>query len=94
MVANISPNSDPEVKKTQVKTLGDLPYRPVTQNVGAFVLDGAAEDLEMIEKLARGYVYMGKSKAEICNHNADVGDRKSTRLNSSHPGESRMPSSA
>ncbi len=27
----------------------------------------------MIEKLARGYIYTGKSKAQICNHNADVG---------------------
>ncbi|PIL25467.1 hypothetical protein GSI_13357 [Ganoderma sinense ZZ0214-1] len=63
---------DPEAKKTQIKALGDSPYQPVTQNVGAFAPDGAAEDLEMIEKLARGYVYTGKSKAEICNHNADI----------------------
>ncbi|KAM5544402.1 hypothetical protein V8D89_002062 [Ganoderma adspersum] len=63
---------DPEVKNTQIKTLGDSPYRPITQNVGAFVPDGAAEDLEMIEKLARGYVYTGKGKAEICNHNVDI----------------------
>ena len=34
-----------------------------------------------------------KERGEKENHTA-VGDRKSTRLNSSHSGESRMPSSA
>ena len=33
-------------------------------------------------------------KAEIASEKLRVGDRKSTRLNSSHSGESRMPSSA
>ena len=32
--------------------------------------------------------------AEGVPYNADLGDRKSTRLNSSHVSESRMPSSA
>lgn len=72
MLTDRSSNSDPDSKATQQKVLGDAPYRPVTQNLGAFAPDGAAEDLEMIEKLARGYVYTGKSKAEICNRNADV----------------------
>ena len=31
-----------------------------------------ADDLEMIEKLARGYIYTDKTKAEICAHNAEV----------------------
>ncbi|KAI1785177.1 hypothetical protein LXA43DRAFT_929347 [Ganoderma leucocontextum] len=63
---------DPEVKKTQAKALGDARYQPATQNVGTFAPEGAADDLEMIEKLARGYIYTGTSKAEICHHNADV----------------------
>ena len=67
-------NRDPESKteKAPVKALGDPSYRPTTQNVGAFAPVGAADDLEMIEKLARGYIYTDKSKAEICAHNAEV----------------------
>ncbi|KAI0372640.1 WD40 repeat-like protein [Pilatotrama ljubarskyi] len=65
---------DPEMAKDKApaKGLGDLPYLPTTQNVGAFVSEGAAEDLEMIEKLARGYIYEGKEKRLICAHNAEV----------------------
>ncbi|KAI0766904.1 hypothetical protein BD413DRAFT_567976 [Trametes elegans] len=63
---------DPESDKAPVKGLGDAPYRPTTQNVGAFVPDGAAEDLHMIGKLARGYIYEGKEKRQICAHNAEV----------------------
>ncbi|KAI8974589.1 hypothetical protein BD414DRAFT_498136 [Trametes punicea] len=65
---------DPEVSKDKppMKGLGDAPYRPTTQNVGAFAPDGAAEDLDMIEKLAKGYIYEGKEKRQICAHNAEV----------------------
>ncbi|OJT12907.1 hypothetical protein TRAPUB_10538 [Trametes pubescens] len=65
---------DPEAvkDKTPVKGLGDAPYHPTTQNVGAFVPEGAEEDLDMIEKLARGYIYEGKEKRLICAHNAEV----------------------
>ncbi|RPD58851.1 hypothetical protein L226DRAFT_493796 [Lentinus tigrinus ALCF2SS1-7] len=65
---------DSESKKDQVpiKALGDPSYRPVTQNVGAFAHDGAAEDLDMITKLARGYIYTDKEKPQICAHNAEV----------------------
>ena len=66
--------SDLENKKdkTPVKGLGDPAYRPVTQNVGAFALEGAAEHLEMIEQLARGYIYTNKERPQICAHNAEV----------------------
>ncbi|EIW58869.1 uncharacterized protein TRAVEDRAFT_65085 [Trametes versicolor FP-101664 SS1] len=65
---------DPEAvkDKTPVKGLGDAPYHPSTQSVGAFVPEGAEEDLDMIEKLARGYIYEGKEKRLICAHNAEV----------------------
>lgn len=68
-------DSDPEAvkDKTPVKGLGDAPYHPSTQSVGAFVPEGAEEDLDMIEKLARGYIYEGKEKRLICAHNAEVG---------------------
>ncbi|KAI0644296.1 hypothetical protein C8Q79DRAFT_139375 [Trametes meyenii] len=65
---------DPEVAKDKapIKGLGDAPYRPTTQNVGAFALNGAADDLDTVEKLARGYVYQGQEKQQICAHNAEV----------------------
>lgn len=66
--------SDPENRKenTPLKILGDPPFRPVTQNVGAFAPDGAMEDLDTIEKLARGYIFTDKKKHQICAHNATV----------------------
>lgn len=66
-----------------MKALGDPPYRPSTQNVGAYAPDGAAEDLDMIEKLARGYIYTDKSKADICSHNAEVSVSSSLSLSDS-----------
>ncbi|KAI9063837.1 hypothetical protein FKP32DRAFT_1571226 [Trametes sanguinea] len=65
---------DPDMAKDKppVKGLGDRPFRPATQNVGAFAPDGAAEDLEMIEKLARGYIYEGKEKRLLCAYNAEI----------------------
>ena len=48
-------------------------------------MDAVGEMLDEAEKLA------GKAKTAI---KAALADRKSTRLNSSHSGESRMPSSA
>ncbi|KAL7280934.1 hypothetical protein ACG7TL_005883 [Trametes sanguinea] len=65
---------DPEMNKDKppVKGLGDRPFRPATQNVGAFAPDGAPEDLEMIEKLARGYIYEGKEKRLLCAYNAEI----------------------
>ncbi|KAH9910400.1 uncharacterized protein BXZ73DRAFT_93801 [Epithele typhae] len=68
-------DSDTRQDNTPHKTLGDPRYRPTTQNVGAFVHDGAAEDLDTIAKLARGYVYTGESKSAICAHNCIVAER-------------------
>ena len=46
----------------------------------------------------RGLIHVHQSRADVFAHNDglsdDEADRKSTRLNSSHSGESRMPSSA
>ena len=51
-----------------------------------------------IEKQTRCNYYLLQSNIPLINHNAAVAkdnkDRKSTRLNSSHMSESRMPSSA
>ena len=48
-------------------------------------------DLEMNERLM---LQLTTQEREIRTQLEDVIDRKSTRLNSSHSGESRMPSSA
>ena len=43
------------------------------------------------------YCYQGKMSVfvdDLQGHTVEVGDRKSTRLNSSHNNQSRMPSSA
>ncbi|CDO68173.1 hypothetical protein BN946_scf184938.g25 [Trametes cinnabarina] len=73
-VTDVVHGSDPDMAKDKppFKGLGDAPFKPVTQNVGAFAPDGAVEDLEMIENLARGYIYEGKSKRDLCAHNAEV----------------------
>ena len=70
----ISGSSDPDSRKEKkaAKSLGDQSYRPTTQTVGAFTHDGADEDMEVIEKLARGYIYVGEDKQAICAHNAQV----------------------
>ncbi|KAJ8489981.1 hypothetical protein ONZ51_g2575 [Trametes cubensis] len=65
---------DPDTMKDKppTKRLGDPTFRPTTQNVGAFAPDRAGDDLDMIEKLARGYIYEGKARDQICAHNAEV----------------------
>ena len=77
-------------------------YMSINRNKKSIVLDfGKEEDLVLVRELV--------SRADICVENFKVGglkkfgldydsvaatDRKSTRLNSSHVSESRMPSSA
>ena len=46
-----------------------------------------------LEKLTRIYIKMREKKAEVAKE-LEEKDRKSTRLNSSHSQQSRMPSSA
>ena len=47
----------------------------------------------LIKKLIKES-FAGQKVVLIENEFGEIGDRKSTRLNSSHSGESRMPSSA
>ena len=58
----------------------------------------AAQDELSAETMARGVEYLidaaGIERLRITGGEPLVTDRKSTRLNSSHSGESRMPSSA
>ena len=58
--------------------------------VNAFVNAGFGNDKLMVEVgEGEGWVYKNKDHGML-----SAADRKSTRLNSSHSGESRMPSSA
>ncbi|KAH9855271.1 hypothetical protein C2E23DRAFT_774286 [Lenzites betulinus] len=59
-------------EKGSLKRLGDPPSRPTTQCVGAYVPEGTVENLDTIAKFARGYIYEGGEKAQICAHNAEV----------------------
>ena len=66
---------------------------PATQSVLAFDSSGAPS---IVTLSARGSVVIGSNTYPVANWNRAVrnGDRKSTRLNSSHLRLSRMPSSA
>ncbi|OBZ65249.1 WD repeat-containing protein 24 [Grifola frondosa] len=68
---DVNPEKVQDKQRTS-KALGDLSYRPVTQNVGTFAPDGAADDLGILAKLAQGYIYEGASKRDICIHNAKM----------------------
>ena len=46
-----------------------------------------------IEKFVKGFVDFKHKVQDVCGR-IKIEDRKSTRLNSSHPSSSRMPSSA
>ena len=70
-----------------------------TTYLGRFTFDTIL-DFEGLNRvltiLARGFLFHNEngSSAEAPRERIDYADRKSTRLNSSHSGESRMPSSA
>ena len=46
------------------------------------------------QKVKTAFFQVGQTKIELLESTDPEGDRKSTRLNSSHPNPSRMPSSA
>ena len=98
-IAEVLPPSLAGFKTLSMKDLDDQKIEPVNyfiDNKEAFVADPAA-----FEKLKQYYKYkrekpllrMPGSVGEALSETGDV-DRKSTRLNSSHVSESRMPSSA
>ncbi|KZT07377.1 uncharacterized protein LAESUDRAFT_677793 [Laetiporus sulphureus 93-53] len=55
-----------------VKSLGDPPYVPVTQNMGAIASEDSIGDLEVFVRLAQGWIYEGGDRKEICKRNAQV----------------------
>ena len=68
---------------------------PVPGGGGASALAGALGDSlgQMVVHLTLGKKRYAQAEQDMLNYEREL-DRKSTRLNSSHSGESRMPSSA
>ena len=56
----------------------------------AFLVDKVKDELQKVIALLES----GETDTEVVQETLDEADRKSTRLNSSHSGQSRMPSSA
>ena len=80
-------------------TLMKIIYGAVKADQGSLVWNGKEESIDspsMARKLGIGMVYQHFSLFETLTvaENIYLGDRKSTRLNSSHEFVSRMPSSA
>ena len=61
------------------------------QSVSKWETDGSVPDLDKLVKLSRVF---DVTLDQLVTGEEPAADRKSTRLNSSHSGESRMPSSA
>ncbi|CAL1708081.1 unnamed protein product [Somion occarium] len=59
-------------QKGKLKALGDKPYGPKTQTVGMLAGTDLTEDIDVFVKLAKGYIFEGTDRREICTHNAEV----------------------
>ncbi|TFK48866.1 WD40 repeat-like protein [Heliocybe sulcata] len=57
---------------SKLKALGDAPYFPALQTVGAFVTDDMLEDTEALITLAKGYVITGSDRISLCQQNAEL----------------------
>lgn len=62
-----------EVGKPVPKALGDPVARISTQAVASYSHDFLCNDLEPFTMLARGYIFEGRSRQEICAYNSGVG---------------------
>ncbi|KAF8150924.1 hypothetical protein B0H34DRAFT_156740 [Crassisporium funariophilum] len=61
-----------EVKKSSSKALGDVPAKITSQTMATYAHDFAANDLETFMALARGYIFEGRDRKEICAYNSGV----------------------
>lgn len=61
-----------EDRKIRLKALGDRPRKPRTQGLGTFSADYSSHEYEILNKLARGYVFEGDDRQAICAMNAEV----------------------
>ena len=87
----------------RVDQIGDARLRIIEGDDRGFLLEG---DIDLVDTRDLGEACLGRHRAQGAGHVVDLqvdglvrgqrraGDRKSTRLNSSHIQKSRMPSSA
>ena len=68
--------------------------KALTLSLDVFIQCGKNDFDEEGLKTFKSFIYNKDLVNELTIYGAFEGDRKSTRLNSSHSGESRMPSSA
>ncbi|KAI0082042.1 hypothetical protein K474DRAFT_1671564 [Panus rudis PR-1116 ss-1] len=59
-------------RKAKLKALGDKPYVPVSQTMGMVGTTGLLDDMETFVELAKGYIFQGPDRKQICSHNAEV----------------------
>ena len=73
------------------KRIGQQYHQDLYQELFVILCEAPTEKLEAMKK--SGYLHYWIIRT-LCNMITPTGDRKSTRLNSSHSQQSRMPSSA
>ena len=89
---------DPSVEQPDLTRLVEVdPDQPFVLHPGEFVLGATYEQVTLPDDIAarlEGKSSLGRLGLLTHSTAGFIEDRKSTRLNSSHSGESRMPSSA
>ncbi|KAJ7063381.1 hypothetical protein C8F01DRAFT_1132786 [Mycena amicta] len=64
--------ADTRRKMKHVKSIGDAPCKPKNQAVGTYTSDQLPGEVEVFAKLARGYLFEGDGRRELCEINAQV----------------------
>lgn len=59
-------------REGKIKALGDKPYMPSSQTIGMLSGTDLVEDIAVFVRLAKGYVFEGLEREEICSHNSEV----------------------
>ena len=93
-----------DIVRTRAKNITELKQRLALLGRNGLIINGTGDDYEKIARIKEKLEELGYESAMILvntddevskQRNIERGqDRKSTRLNSSHVSESRMPSSA
>ncbi|KAF9020966.1 hypothetical protein BDZ89DRAFT_1201771 [Hymenopellis radicata] len=63
----------PEQRRAALKALGDHSYTPESQTTGTYNTPDNFDDLEAFSRLAKGYVFDGPDRQQLCAVNAQVG---------------------
>nr|GAT53244.1 predicted protein [Mycena chlorophos] len=65
------PPTDPRRRLKHFKAIGDAPTKPKSQALGTYANDHP-EEVEIFAKLARGYLFEGAERQELCEINAQI----------------------